>query len=139
MFYQNSRIRTSDILDGASNTMLIGESVPDQDIRGADYSNNVQKIDHWIVGSNELGIQYDSVHQSAEVSECLGSTACPINATMIASSSINDMELCFSSRHPGGVNFTFADGHTRFISEDISPTVYSAIGTRRGRETERLD
>lgn len=139
LFYQNSRTRTSDILDGASNTVLIGESVPDQDVRGVDYSNNNQKIDHWIVGSFELGIQYDSVIQSAEVSECLGSTACPINATMLTGGPINDMELCFSSRHPGGVNFTFADGHSRFISEDISPAVYSAIGTRRGRETETLD
>lgn len=37
--------------------------------------------------------------------------------------------------HPGGANIVFADGHTEFVSEEISIQVYSAMVTRAGYET----
>jgi len=38
------------------------------------------------------------------------------------------------SRHPGGVNFTLADGSVRFITETIDLTTYHALGSRNGGE-----
>jgi len=38
-----------------------------------------------------------------------------------------------SSYHAGGVVFTFCDGHTQFISEDIGYDVYKMLMTPRGR------
>ena len=38
-----------------------------------------------------------------------------------------------SSYHSGGVVFTFCDGHTQFVSEDISYGVYQQICTSRGK------
>ncbi len=38
-----------------------------------------------------------------------------------------------SSYHAGGVVFTFCDGHTQFISEDIAYDVYAMLMTPRGR------
>ena len=137
IFFQNSNTRASDVLDGLSNTLLIGESVPDQNLWGDDYSGNAQKVDHWTIASQELDSTYAFGH--GELSECLGSTACPMNSTFIESSPVNDKELCFSSRHPGGANLGFADGHCRFVAEDISQEVFSAIGTRRGRETATIE
>ncbi|MHB1033998.1 MAG: DUF1559 family PulG-like putative transporter [Pirellulales bacterium] len=39
-----------------------------------------------------------------------------------------------SSYHPGGVNMTFADGHTKFINEGISYAVYCRLMTPFGRQ-----
>jgi len=38
-----------------------------------------------------------------------------------------------SSYHPGGVNVTFCDGHTRFISQDVQYSVYCLLMTPDGQ------
>ena len=136
VFYLNSRTRLSEIMDGQSNTVMVGETIPDQYLWGEDYSGNRQKVDHWYIGSGELSNYLElEEYQSAEVSECLGSTACPINSLKIPESNINDKELCFGSAHWGGVNMGFADGHVRFLVETVDPKIYSALGSRSGSET----
>ena len=40
----------------------------------------------------------------------------------------------FKSRHPGGVNFLFADGSTAFLREDIDYTTYQMLGARADGE-----
>ena len=40
----------------------------------------------------------------------------------------------FRSFHPGGINITFADGSTRFISDDVQPDVFRGLSTIRGGE-----
>ncbi len=40
----------------------------------------------------------------------------------------------FMSRHPGGANFTFCDGHQDFIDEQIDLDVYRALATIDGDE-----
>ncbi len=137
IFFLGSQTEISDIFDGSSNTVLLGESLPDQDLFGIDYSGNKQKVDHWCVGSSEVG-RYGNI-SSGEISECLGSTACPINSIKIEDSPINDKELSFGSNHPGGVNMAFADGHVRFVSEDVSKAAWEAAGTRDWGEFSRID
>jgi len=38
------------------------------------------------------------------------------------------------SRHTGGVHMTMCDGSTQYVSDGVSPQVWSAIGTRAGGE-----
>jgi len=40
----------------------------------------------------------------------------------------------FSSHHVGGTQFVMADGHVRFVSENIDARLYQALGTRQGGE-----
>jgi prepilin-type processing-associated H-X9-DG protein len=40
----------------------------------------------------------------------------------------------WGSGHPGGANFVFADGATRFISDTISSITLAAISTRANGE-----
>ena len=40
----------------------------------------------------------------------------------------------FKSRHPGGANFTMADGSSRFLAEDIDYTTYQMLGARADGE-----
>lgn len=46
--------------------------------------------------------------------------------------SVND--LPFASRHPGGVNFCYGDGSTKFINEDIDVDLLLALASRNGEE-----
>ena len=46
--------------------------------------------------------------------------------------SVND--LPFASNHPGGVNFCYGDGGTRFLRDDIDVDLYLALGSRNGDE-----
>ncbi len=137
IFYLNSKTRVAEITDGLSNTVLVGEAFVDQEIKGLDAAGNEQKIDHWYVGSAEL-LSYEQAdavsYYSNEVSECLGSTGCVINAFQLEDAPFDWKELGFGSLHAAGVNMTFADGHVRRISEDVAPPVWSAMGTRKGRE-----
>ena len=43
------------------------------------------------------------------------------------------------SRHPGGVNFLFADGSVRMIKSSINPLVYRALATRAMGEVVSAD
>ncbi|EAQ77744.1 hypothetical protein DSM3645_25282 [Blastopirellula marina DSM 3645] len=38
--------------------------------------------------------------------------------------------LSFGSFHPGGAQFTFADGSVQFLSETIDTTMYGYLGNR---------
>jgi prepilin-type processing-associated H-X9-DG protein len=39
-----------------------------------------------------------------------------------------------SSRHSGGANLLYADGHVRFTTENVNIDTWRAIGTRNGGE-----
>ncbi len=43
------------------------------------------------------------------------------------------------SRHSGGVNAAFADGAVKFVSNSITPNVWSALGTMAGSEAVNID
>jgi len=44
--------------------------------------------------------------------------------------------VAFGSEHPGGANFSMADGSVRFVSTSIDFVVYLATGSRDGKEAE---
>jgi len=49
--------------------------------------------------------------------------------------STSDLWWGFNSEHPGGIQCVAADGSTQFISDNVSPDVWHALGTRAGNET----
>ena len=129
LFFENSEVRMQEIIDGTSQTIAFGEALFDFDVIGNDLDNDPQVVDHWYIGSAELFI-----NPRKELSECIGSTAVPINATLIESSRIDQKEICFSSYHTGGAQAVFADGHARWFAAQIDPVIWSALGTRANRE-----
>ena len=138
VFFANSQTPLSDISDGTSSTVLLGEVLPDQNLKGIDAAGSEQKVDHWYIGSRELDsmkLVSGSGKISGENSECMGSTACPINAMLMGEqTTIDEKELAFGSRHSGGASMGFVDGHVQFFADSVDSAVWSAIGTRGGGE-----
>ena len=132
-FRLKSIVTFSDCSDGSSNTLLVGESVFDT----SEFMGTSKGIDHWYIGSYQIDF-------NIEMSEFLASTKIPLNlyhdyrderlATLSSGARrdlFKEMSFGFASWHAGdGVNFSFADGSTRYLSKSIDPKVYENLGNR---------
>jgi prepilin-type processing-associated H-X9-DG protein len=120
VFVVNHTRRLVDILDGASNTVLMAECAG----RPALWQGRRQVPNRWLSGgpwaSRNLLWGRGS---TSDGTTFLGS--CAINCT-------NDREVY--SFHPGGANVGFADGSVRFLREDIGIRVFARLVTRAGGE-----
>jgi len=130
-------IRPGDVGDGTSNTIIVGECLPDGtlDVTQEDYGPGGRK-DHWYIGGDDL-----DDYEGCDWSECCGSTGVPMNLKKVPASDPMrpKWEVCFGSQHSGGANFCFADGSVKFISTNISPATYSALGTRNAGDIPGSD
>lgn len=137
-----SGVTMAGILDGASNTIMVGEAVTDYAAlaeMGQQPENNstgTGRKDHWAIGSNDIDNQ-----NQGDMSEFLGSTGVLLNHPVVKEGDprFAAYELSFGSRHTDGANFLFADGSIRFLKNGINPLAYSALGTRAGGEVATPD
>ena len=143
VLFSNSEIGIKHILDGTSNTLFVGETFHDfEDVenRGAQKELQVgSRQDHWYFGSDDI-----DTNPGGDVSEGIGSTGVPMNlqnlapdqcATQPSGEACQRLQLSFGSVHPGGMNGSYCDGSINFISEDIDPVAWSALGTRDSQVT----
>lgn len=130
VLYRNSRTRMADILDGVSNTVIIGER-----------SSNLLKC-VWAGIDPAMTAVHPADPTEVEPSQplILGHTGIfdpfdPPHTPNSPHAHVDD----FWSRHPGGANFLLGDGSVRQINNTISPKAWVALGTRAGGEVVSLD
>ncbi len=110
-FYGNSKTRMRDVLDGLSNTIILGE-------RTTELGSSIW---HGVIPE-----------ANAAESRIVGSTDHTPNSP---ARHFED----FSSQHIGGAHFTLADGAVRFITDSIDATVYQGLATRHNHEVIQAD
>ena len=110
--------------DGTSNTIFVGEVTVSAGLSVAATSSRIFPI--WPGGNNNgtcNGIQgAGAVFRFVDT----------VNFINLRTGANSDMS--FGSQHTGGANFLFGDGGVRFLPDNISPTVYRALGTRASGE-----
>ncbi len=138
--------RLAQITDGTSNTLLMSEVIV------ARQDNNQGGGGIWQNGDFRGHIWHDSV--SSSPSHCPNifmtingpNSTVPDNALCGTILNTDTKMPCVSgsstarvnsarSRHPSGVNASFADGSVRFMTDSINLTAWRAYGTMDGGET----
>ncbi|TWT54083.1 hypothetical protein Pla22_17180 [Rubripirellula amarantea] len=106
LFYGNSRHRFRDILDGLSNTLMVGER------------------NSKLGGSIWHGVIHDANEPAARV----------IGAADHTPNSQSGHFEDFSSHHVGGAQFILSDGSVHMITDSIDLRVFHALTTRANKE-----
>jgi prepilin-type N-terminal cleavage/methylation domain-containing protein/prepilin-type processing-associated H-X9-DG protein len=145
VMYRNSRVRLADVTDGASQTILVGERA-------------------WSITSGIWpGVVTGGVVRRGPANPCPTTGALFYPASTLVQAHCNVLNTDtdpdggiddFSSRHPGGALFVFADGSVHFLKSVLrnsgrrpdGSTIYSpsslvlqALGTRSGGEVISSD
>jgi prepilin-type N-terminal cleavage/methylation domain-containing protein/prepilin-type processing-associated H-X9-DG protein len=116
VFQREKRTRITEVIDGTSNTLALGELSWTNEISGTRYRS-------WIRG-------------------CENSIACAsaknvVNAINTPGIGTFD-DIAFGSMHPGGGNFGMADGSVHFLTPDMNLGVYRSLASRNGGEVATL-
>lgn len=96
LLWPDSKVQEAHISDGSSNTILAGERRSQDDWAGV-----------WI------GVRSDNDAGDSGLRQILGISDVKINDPT------DNARRGFSSEHPGGALFVFADGHVDFLADDI--------------------
>ncbi len=123
--YRTGQItRISDITDGTTNTVLVGESLAEQ----CAYNSL------WITNGGVAGtaIPMNLLTDRAVCTDQIGKA--PVMGSLDIGCRFSYATAGFKSEHPGGVNFLLCDGSVRFLKATISLPVYAALGSKAGGE-----
>ena len=132
ILYQDSGVRFTDVTDGASNTLMVGERPPSFDFN----------MGWWYVGvgQRETG-SCDMTLGARELSFFTGPaySSCSSGPYHFGPARVSDpcAQFHFWSLHSGGANFLYVDGSVHFLNYSADG-VLPALATRQGGEVVDL-
>ena len=137
IFFNNSKIRTKDVLDGTSHVALIGETkyAPHPDLTFAApavalYGARGAPTQAWDAALRVFSPTSIAVGLCATMNGINSSQFDPAVANAFWGEFLYTPQSTFGSNHPRGALFATADGATVFVSESIAMSVYQAFGAR---------
>jgi prepilin-type processing-associated H-X9-DG protein len=123
-------VNLSEVLDGTNGTFLLGEVVQGQrnDLRGFVWWGGSTGFTTWMAPNTR---EQDVISGGTCVS---GFDNPPCTTTCTAA---KPRMMAARSRHPGGLQMAYADGHVVFFRNTISMNIWRALSTSRGGETDQ--
>jgi len=124
-------VRMTDITDGTSNTVMVGEVSESANVKASN-SGGMAAYPVWAGGNgtNAGGPGGTTCNGTT----ALGSTLRAMDSAAGYTINATGNDMSFGSKHNGGANFLFCDGSVRFLSSSIDPVAYTAMGSRNGGE-----
>ncbi len=125
ILYYASAVKMTDVTDGTSNTLLVGERPPSKDLY----------YGWWFAGSGWDGSGSGDVVMGAREYGLASSLGCPASKVGFQSGTLQDpCDMAhFWSLHSGGGNFLMGDGSVRFMTYSAN-SVLPQLTTRIGGE-----
>lgn len=122
VFYYQHRTKLSEITDGLSSTMFLGETIDGHT-------------------SDNPSIWSNGNRATSNMRTTVTPLDTPIGSVVVGAAGVV-VPGChggFNSRHMGGSTFAFGDGHVTFISDSIALVTYRALSTRAGGEVAKSE
>ena len=137
IFFNNSKIRMKDVLDGTSHVALLGETkyAPHPDLTNtppavALYGARGAPTHAWDSALRVFSPTSIAVGLCATMNGINSSQFDPAVANAFWGEFLYTPQSTFGSNHPRGALFATADGATVFVSESIATSLYQAFGAR---------
>lgn len=137
MFYLSKCITLSNVVDGLSNTLMLGELLLVDNPTDGDKRGDVYNDERMGSGFSTLLTPNSTTPDSMYSGTCpdvTNSVGMPDKRRPCVEASDREYYAA-RSNHSGGVNCGMGDGSVRFFSDTISSDVWKAIGSTRGGET----
>ena len=126
-------LRVTDVTDGASNTLFVGEMLMNQNARVIEMWNQGGWVDAktWVnLGYTNIPINHFTPVDYSDQKVINSDYGCGNTGDDLHSSQNYAVSQGYKSRHTGGVNFLFVDGHVTFISQYINQETYTYLSIR---------
>jgi len=112
-------VKLAQVTDGTSKTISIGEVIEEHTQSSSNVWSHV--------------LRYADCYRVTDVPL---NTPPNVDAKVVGENTAN-VNGAFASRHPGGAQFTFLDGHVEFVTENIDFDLYQNMSTIAGTPLER--
>ena len=109
-------VRFNSVRDGLSNTILLGEALPHEDMHNGAFTTH-----------------YPVVAANIPLNNFVPDNQIPIEGAHWTN---YPQASGIKSRHPGGAHVALADGSVHMLNQSIDPTTLRALGTRSGSEAD---